>query len=354
MQNSQKFDGLQIARAIAALSVAYYHSKSALILFPKDTAHPIPFLSTYGGFGVAFFFAISGFVVCLVTAKPGFGRISFLIKRAFRIYPLWIVCCAACWYFTRNFSIPPDTLEHIIRSFLLLPTDGYPVLDVGWSLQHEVAFYLVAAIVIPIAGSPGLAVFLILGWVAHYYADMPWWVKMFTVNYGYFLTGIFAYWAKDRLRFAGWIAPIALGSFIFWYSTEGGIPLPRHLAFPISFFFVMIGFINMRVTSPTGRLGALLGDASYSIYLFHPLVFFSFYANFPSTLPPVWSEEIIRFAALAATCILAVASWKLFETPVNRIGHALGETTSRSENIRRLPDLVVGPIGAVAHHRDGD
>ena len=35
----------------------------------------------------------------------------------------------------------------------------------------------------------------------------------------------------------------------------------------------------------------VLGDASYSIYLIHPLVFYCVYWKLQPPLPPIWSEE---------------------------------------------------------------
>ena len=58
--------------------------------FPPETSYPIPLLRDHGWIAVNFFFAVSGFVVCLVAAKPNFRPLQFLVRRAFRLYPLWI------------------------------------------------------------------------------------------------------------------------------------------------------------------------------------------------------------------------------------------------------------------------
>lgn len=68
-----KLPGLQVARAVAALSIAYFHSWVALVRFPKDTVFPLPILTSYGGLAVDLFFAISGFVICLVLSRPSFS-----------------------------------------------------------------------------------------------------------------------------------------------------------------------------------------------------------------------------------------------------------------------------------------
>src|SRR5439155_6356469 len=107
---------------------------------------------------VDFFFAISGFVICLVVTKPGFKPLHFLIRRAFRLYPLWIVTSIVMAYLYRSYlGWPPNaTFGFVAYSFTLLPTDGFPFYDLGWSLQHELAFYILASLITPHFGLSGL------------------------------------------------------------------------------------------------------------------------------------------------------------------------------------------------------
>src|ERR1700733_8738810 len=83
--------GIQVARAIAALGIVYFHSWVSITRFPAGTAYQIPGLTYYGWFAVDLFFAISGYVICLVVSRESFRIPSFLIKRVFRLYPLWLV-----------------------------------------------------------------------------------------------------------------------------------------------------------------------------------------------------------------------------------------------------------------------
>jgi exopolysaccharide production protein ExoZ len=48
MGNEHRLEGLQAARAIAALSVAYCHSYVSIRLFPEAVHHQIPFLTEWG------------------------------------------------------------------------------------------------------------------------------------------------------------------------------------------------------------------------------------------------------------------------------------------------------------------
>src|SRR5690242_4289851 len=162
--NHDRLPGVQIARAVAALSVMYFHSWTALDRFPRGTAHPIAFLAEHGALGVDLFFAISGFVICLVVSRrAAFDALPFMVKRVFRLYPLWLVTLtsfavlALAW---RN-PLPSETLGFFLYSASLLPTEQiFPFYDIGWSLQHEMAFYVIVAIIAPWAGVSGIAAFL--------------------------------------------------------------------------------------------------------------------------------------------------------------------------------------------------
>jgi exopolysaccharide production protein ExoZ len=92
--DTSKNEGLQAARALAALSVAYFHSYIALRAFPDTAQIPIVPLKNWGYLGVDFFFAISGYVICLIASKPTFSPVPFAIKRVFRLFPMYWIAMA--------------------------------------------------------------------------------------------------------------------------------------------------------------------------------------------------------------------------------------------------------------------
>jgi exopolysaccharide production protein ExoZ len=320
VERLEKLSGLQIARAFAALSIAYFHSWHVTMPFPPDTAHPIPLLKDYGWIAVDLFFAISGFVICLVVTKPGFKPLQFLIRRAFRLYPLWIVTSIAMAYlFKKYLGWPPNaTIGFVAYSFTLLPTDGYPFYDLGWTLQHELAFYVLAALIAPRFGLVGLITFLSAGFIMDHLVTLPWYLHQYAFYYPNFLAGVGAFLVYPHLKRLGFLAPlaVALGLLYLFTQTMGRI------AFPVGLFFMLIAFVNIRLNPESiwERTGVLLGDASYSIYLIHPLVFYFVYAKLQPPLPPIWSQELLRFGSIAIVCLLAIASWKLFETRMISVG----------------------------------
>ena len=193
---------------------------------------------------------------------------------------------------------------------------------------------MVAAILIPISGTIGIAAFLVAGILALQYFDLPWWAARYAQHYPDFLAGIVAFWARDYLQRFGWLLPMLLGAFAFWYM----ISCVGSTGFPIVWFLLIIGFVNLNITTAFGRFGALLGDASYSIYLLHGSVYAVFINFLPLERMPVYSPEFVRFTALGIVCLTSVASWMFFERPMARIGHRLAK---RADPAATTP-LVVG------------
>jgi peptidoglycan/LPS O-acetylase OafA/YrhL len=103
-------------------------------------------------------------------------------------------------------------------------------------------------------------------------------------------------------------------------------------AYPIGLCVGLIGFLNLqpKPNSVPGAIGTLLGDASYSIYLIHPLVFSWIYIALQPPLPPEWIQELIRYAALIVICAAAITSWMLFERPMTWLGNLIARLASRS------------------------
>jgi exopolysaccharide production protein ExoZ len=341
-----RLPGLQIARALAALTIAYIHSWHVTMPFPPGTAYPIPLVN--GLPAVELFFAISGFVICLIVVRPNFRPLLFLARRAFRLYPLWIATTLVFLYLSVTALGLPERSSpaFFIRSLTLLPTEGYPFYDVGWSLQHEIAFYLLATLLVPRFGLPGLTIFLCAGTCIDHVASLPWYLHQYASYYPYFLAGIAAFATSSRSKLLAKL----LG---FWLPAGAGVglialvlaQLVGTVATPVALFLLLVGLANMRPAeaSVAARIGVLLGDASYSIYLIHPLVFCYVYAKLQPPLPPIWSQEFLRFGSIAVVCILAVASWKMFESPMIGIGNRLAHRGIGRGTSEALP-AVAGPL----------
>ena len=159
---------IQALRAVAANGVLLSH----LIIVERKYGHAGPVLpeaAGFGAFGVDLFFVISGFVMAMIARDASWR--SFLTARARRIFPPY-------WFYTTlvllvslyapaavnsSFAHPPS----IWRSYLLIPDRVGPLLGVGWTLIHEMYFYLCFAFMIFLSGVTRLALpFLLLMWTA--------------------------------------------------------------------------------------------------------------------------------------------------------------------------------------------
>ena len=177
-----KLQSVQALRGIAALLVVVYHARALELeaLVQAGSSEP----ALIGGFfasgfaGVDLFFVISGFIMVWVTQDLRSGPIAsadFLFARVTRVYPVWWAAAALGLLYMvlsggialidpSGVAIKPGTPEYqyLLKSFLLIPQADYPVLLIGWTLIHEIYFYLVFALLLQLPRR--FLPFALLGW----------------------------------------------------------------------------------------------------------------------------------------------------------------------------------------------
>lgn len=156
-----KLSSIQMLRGLAAFAVMMSH----LYAIEVNATAQLGVLDTpllgpvweKGFAGVDLFFVISGFIMVYVTAGRERGAASaadFAVARASRIYPLWwLFMFTTAIYFMLIHGVPGDPIQferaghsdavYLLNSALLLPQAGHPALGVGWTLIHEMYFYIV-------------------------------------------------------------------------------------------------------------------------------------------------------------------------------------------------------------------
>jgi len=291
-----KFESLEMVRALAALSVVFFHTQ---IIFTGRTGI-VPFGGVFGAGsrGVDLFFVLSGFIIAYIHAgdigRP--GRVGhYFYARFVRIYPsVWITTLLALTVYLVGFGGPDkaDKLQpwSIGASFLLLPQHGDALVNVTWSLKYEIFFYLLFALAIL---RRGVGLWLILLWQAAVLAvylsgrQLEWsWASFYlrpiVLEFG---LGLISAWIViNRTRFALLdsrrfvTAMLALGVAVFVAADliqayEPGVleAVPDFLVFGLSAAAIVVSLavtdIQRRYTVP--RFLVMLGGASYSIYLVH-------------------------------------------------------------------------------------
>ena len=264
----QRLRSVQVLRAVAACAVVFLH------VFP-DVDAPVG-NAGYGAAGVDLFFVISGFIMANVS--QGRKASDFLRDRLWRIYPLWWVAVLP-WLF-----ILPRGLTFIASSLSLWPIYGaayyMPVLKVGWTLSFELLFYV--GMTVAIATRPALPLLLyVLLLVAAlttsnalvHFLGSPMALE--------FLMGV-AVARLPRRAALGLLIPLGILLFTATAPAIGEIDIAltpstaiwRALEWGSPAALILWGTISLErlFDHRLFDLPVTIGDASYSVYLFHPLV----------------------------------------------------------------------------------
>ncbi|HBB0347673.1 TPA: acyltransferase [Escherichia coli] len=134
---------IQYMRGIAALLVVLFHYR--FMLNNRYAQEDLGGIFSYGGLGVDIFFMISGFIISFST-KNDYSKRNFIIKRAFRILPVYWMVLFIILIFADNVKLDINFLKSM---FLIqwdysssAPFFGYSTLITAWTLSFEVTFYI--------------------------------------------------------------------------------------------------------------------------------------------------------------------------------------------------------------------
>ncbi|HQQ63498.1 MAG TPA: acyltransferase [Pseudomonadales bacterium] len=306
-----KLKNIQALRGIAVLLVMLLHLSAIEKKYSTDTI--IPDFLHFGAFGVDIFFMISGFIMMTVTEGLARGSTTssrFLLLRMTRIYPLYWLTTALLallvWLAPGILSTPPSGVSFLFNSFFLLPQESIPLLSVGWTLVHEIYFYLVFAclLFLPEKKLPvSLLVWSLATIIFYYYLSpvqeqAPWTYIAFNPLTLEFTTGcgialLLRKWqprSPTALLFAGFALAIVIWKY--WQEQSGNssdFPLggDRVIYFLLPCALLLTGCTTMELRGL--YLPAFLqkiGDTSYSIYLTHVLAL--------SAMGKIWQLFTIR------------------------------------------------------------
>jgi len=328
---------LQYLRAIAVLMVVIGHLHQAGMRFlGTDLLGPVGYL---GYAGVDIFFVISGFIIHTLyrtATKPSPG---YALKRLNRIFPLyWLftgLSVLGYLMFGEALTRDLDDLDWL-ASLTLLPTGQPPLLLVGWTLTHELYFYLVY----------GLVLFLPSRWrraVAALWAVLtvlamtglidtgPAWSALVLSGFNLqFLAGIVLAEFRDQLPRSRWPALIVLTigtclalAWTFRHGLDGLADADIRVA---AFSVMAVGLVwTILAWQPRWpSLAASIGDWSYAIYLGHLLVIGVLARFLAAIMPEGLIATLVLFATgLTASAALGLLVHRFVETPQLTAGKSL-------------------------------
>ncbi|KKX30782.1 acyltransferase [Rhizobium sp. LC145] len=310
---------IQYLRAFAAIAVVVFHA-----------AHRMGLPFTIGAAGVDIFFVVSGFIMMAISDNRASSPASFLRNRVLRIAPTYwiatvVMVLGAILGLFPNLKLDP---AHIAGSFLFIPVASpnsgnlWPVLVQGWTLNYEIFFYAVFALVLflkPALRLPALALLfglLVVGGallqpanpLAGFYTAPV--ILEFVAG-----AAIAKAWQSGRLPSPG------IGLLLVCLSIAGfaAIHLLR-LEFdawtcgPLAIMLVT-GALAVEVGAKLPKFPALtyLGDSSYSIYLWHTFAI-SVVAEIGAAL--ALSIPAIVLTAVVIGTMAGIAAYECLERPI--------------------------------------
>lgn len=288
-ESRHDYVGIQVLRFVAAVLVVGLHATFIV----HDRLDPHQKLWTIGWIGVPIFFVISGFVM-VVSSQRLLARSDawrrFLLRRAVRILPLyWIVTTIQVAVLVVAPSLMlHDTLNarRIVLSYLLLPSHAgvgnvAPIVGVAWTLLFEAFFYVVFAVGLRFRFNLVLycgAVLSVaaLGWLLRPVDSWPAALVYFDPVVLHFLGGVvIGTYVVNRRKL-----PLILGLsytvglyLAVWAIAPSGAETksnPTYLL--VALTLVLAAVWAQPLARYVPRLLQRLGDSSYSLYLFHPII----------------------------------------------------------------------------------
>jgi peptidoglycan/LPS O-acetylase OafA/YrhL len=335
---TQRLQNIQALRGIAALFVAFSH---LLIMEQKYSDDQI--LGVWielGMVGVDLFFVISGFIMVHVAwnLSRGLRSVSeFLFARAGRIYPLyWLISfltlCVWLWKPEIVFSSSAGSPD-FITSFLLLPDVTFPFLAIGWTLIHEVFFYLIFALALFL--KPKWLLPFLIGWtivltigILNKLTDLsPLMAILFNPLSYEFLLGAFAAWILKTynaplVKTAAVLGLLLSGAALFYsYVYHCGMPSTfgdRAMYFGLPAALVVYGFAGIeRGGNVLSTKLSRLGDWSYSLYLTH-ILSLSLLGRLWNQIarPGPWDNIVLLTLMPVFAVFVSYLCWRFAEKPM--------------------------------------
>lgn len=346
---NQKYNGLQILRAIAAWVVVFHHIDQSIYERRATSAFWL-FFREYGGFGVEVFFVLSGFIMFHSVSRSQKSGIRFFFDRLFRIIPVYwvmtillIICSAALPTGSYNTFYNTETL---IKSFLLIPSENlnemgrFPFLYVGWTLIFEMFFYCALSFFLIVKRKHAiLFTFISLSILPlaiigkNFLGNNTFLLYMFSsgmaIAYVYKLIANKINKQQSGFIILGFIAISAATLYFFGWNFSTKLVLALYI---LLIFLFIEQFLNLK--SKITIFSVHLGDISYSTYLVHPIVFGLFRVYFRNV-----DSILIEAAVVSSIAILVYA--------LSNLGYIYIERNKAINNLKnKLSDIVDNsPIG---------
>jgi exopolysaccharide production protein ExoZ len=348
-----KLNSIQYLRAVAAAVVVLSHSANSLV---GHTSHLINL--EYGAYGVDIFFVVSGFIMYHTTFEMGIRPGTFFVKRLIRIFPLYFTLSTAMLAMVvlspSSFHKESADVFAYCESVFFVPHwnprshDLEPIIGQGWTLNYEMFFYLLFAASLFVRHRlSGIAVLPMIGGLVTfgrlYPVEDPAFITytsplMLEFCLGIVVAASFMIPAKLSLRWPV-VLMVLLGAgtaylYAFQAHSYGSEAVrPLFVGLPCALLVAALVAIERCGRLPNFAFLALVGDASYSLYLVHGFVLGfgrRLWQHFIA-IDSVLSHTLFITVMLAASVATAIPLYRHLELKVGRsLTAALRQIQARS------------------------
>lgn len=343
-----EIDGL---RFLAIVPVVFQHfSERILNIYPTGDgeSNQLAWICSHGHIGVYIFFAISGFIISLPFAKEKLSQgkpVSlkhYFLRRVTRIEPPYLIVMTLLFFallIAKNESFSgmwPHYLASIFYVHRYIFDQWSPINPPAWTLEVEVAFYLIAPFILSFYFSVKNAIvrrtilisaIAIKVFVANttilfddLYLTLPFLIEYFCVGIlvaDFFLTSNDAKSNNKRNLFD----VVAIVSIMVLFSTwSWDKNIVWKWPFLISLFFTFYGCLRGHLVKKFFQLPWItaIGGMCYTIYLLH-LAFAEFMASVIKKISP-FDGYTLNFLFgiplfLFGLFVISVIFFKLIEQP---------------------------------------
>lgn len=361
---ANQIDGL---RFFLSIFVVFHHFVLAHSWFTTGDwslnalgAYPVNKLS--GGFGVALFFIISGFLFANIKTT-GTEWAIFYVKRVFRVGPMFffssIIVILMTIYLQRDNLMIQGSLNNLLHWFDMgitgtkpdiLGGKGSTFLNAGvtWTLYWEWAFYFSLPLVLLIKRKFDNITFTLAFLFVCYYLSRD--VDRYWIGFAaFFAVGFLCRELVNYVKIKKvWLDIGAVISFaVCVFVIEDPFALSSVPLFGILFFCICSGADIFGLLRFKGVVR--LGEVSYSIYLIHGIFLFVMNKFFFSySLPDVPLAYMSVATVTMVLMILASAfTYRYIELPFIKLGHRL------PKSLDKLTKEQVSPTPADGQFTDG-
>ncbi|WP_392535583.1 acyltransferase family protein [Nostoc sp. C117] len=317
-------------RFFSAIAIVFFHIKSTMPIFFSGS-----YLENLK-VGVEFFFVLSGFILGYnYNQSAKLSLKEFYIKRFARIYPLHLLTFII-WCFLFFSSWGNETQEKLVSGFAnitltqaffpgLLFSLGYNA--VSWSLSNEVFFYTLFPLIRRVKFSIIIVFIVITYLLLLHLFNLQEIVNNYFPNFNHFspfvrisdfccgiITAQF-YQQNTRLKYANFLEVFMISLVIFQVNTVV-IPIsPDFMQIYYSLIFSLLILIFAHEQGAISKYIAnqkfliFLGEASFSLYMWHHIVLHYCGENFSPQTPKLLAIS----SAVLISILISMISFKYFE-----------------------------------------